>query len=69
MIKASRDDRDATDDKMVDVSLRASKEQSGLGWWHESEPLFAVRYGVCFQSDLGVLVEKTRISAGLSGLW
>lgn len=53
-ITGGRDGHGATDDKMVDVTLRAPKEQGGPGGGTNPEQLFAVGYGACFQSALGL---------------
>ena|SRR5690625_505804 len=53
-ITGGRDGRGATDDQMVDVSLRTPKEQGGPGGGANPEQLFAVGYGACFQSALGL---------------
>lgn len=53
-ITGGRDGRGATDDKMVDVTLRTPKEQGGPGGGTNPEQLFAVGYGACFQSALGL---------------
>jgi len=53
-ITGGRDGRGATDDKAVDVSLRTPKEQGGPGGGTNPEQLFAVGYGACFQSALGL---------------
>lgn len=53
-ITGGRDGRGATDDQMVDVSLRTPKEQGGPGGGTNPEQLFAVGYGACFQSALGL---------------
>lgn len=51
-ITGGRDGRGATDDGMVDVTLRAPKEQGGPGGGTNPEQLFAVGYGACFRSAL-----------------
>lgn len=51
-ITGGRDGRGATDDGMVDVTLRAPKEQGGPGGGANPEQLFAVGYGACFRSAL-----------------
>lgn len=53
-ITGGRDGRGTTDDEMVDVSLRTPKEQGGPGGGANPEQLFAVGYGACFQSALGL---------------
>lgn len=53
-ITGGRDGRGATDDQMVDVNLRTPKEQGGPGGGANPEQLFAVGYGACFQSALGL---------------
>lgn len=53
-ITGGRDGHGATDDKMVDVTLRTPKEQGGPGGGTNPEQLFAVGYGACFQSALGL---------------
>lgn len=53
-ITGGRDGRGATDDQMVDVSLRTPKEQGGPGGGTNPEQLFAVGYGAYFQSALGL---------------
>lgn len=53
-ITGGRDGRGTTDDQMVDVSLRTPKEQGGPGGGANPEQLFAVGYGACFQSALGL---------------
>ncbi|MDN6488990.1 MAG: organic hydroperoxide resistance protein [Yaniella sp.] len=53
-ISGGRDGRGTTDDEMVDVSLRTPKEQGGPGGGANPEQLFAVGYGACFQSALGL---------------
>ena len=39
---------------MIDVNLRTPKEQGGPGGGANPEQLFAVGYGACFQSALGL---------------
>lgn len=51
-ITGGRDGRGTTDDNMLDVSLRAPKEQGGPGGGTNPEQLFAVGYGACFRSAL-----------------
>lgn len=51
-ITGGRDGRGTTDDGMVDVDLRAPKEQGGPGGGTNPEQLFAVGYGACFRSAL-----------------
>lgn len=53
-ITGGRDGRGTTDDGMVDVNLRAPKEQGGPGGGANPEQLFAVGYGACFRSALGL---------------
>lgn len=53
-ITGGRDGRGTTEDQMVDVSLRTPKEQGGPGGGANPEQLFAVGYGACFQSALGL---------------
>lgn len=53
-ITGGRDGRGTTDDQMVDVNLRTPKEQGGPGGGANPEQLFAVGYGACFQSALGL---------------
>lgn len=53
-ISGGRDGRGVTDDKMLDVSLRTPKEQGGPGGGTNPEQLFAVGYGACFRSALGL---------------
>lgn len=53
-ITGGREGRGVTDDKQIDVSLRTPKEQGGPGGGANPEQLFAVGYGACFQSALGL---------------
>lgn len=53
-ITGGRDGRGTTDDEMIDVNLRTPKEQGGPGGGANPEQLFAVGYGACFQSALGL---------------
>lgn len=51
-VTGGREGRGTTDDGMVDVDLRAPKEQGGPGGGANPEQLFAVGYGACFRSAL-----------------
>jgi len=51
-VTGGREGRGATEDGMVDVELRAPKEQGGPGGGTNPEQLFAVGYAACFRSAL-----------------
>lgn len=65
-ITGGRDGRGATDDKSIDVSLRTPKEQGGPGGGTNPEQLFAVGYGACFQSALGLAGKEQGIDTSKS---
>lgn len=65
-ITGGRDGRGATDDKSIDVSLRTPKEQGGPGGGTNPEQLFAVGYGACFQSALGLAGKEKSIDTSKS---
>lgn len=65
-ITGGRDGHGATDDKMIDVSLRTPKEQGGPGGGTNPEQLFAVGYGACFQSALGLAGKEMGIDTSKS---
>ncbi len=65
-ITGGRDGRGATDDKSIDVSLRTPKEQGGPGGGTNPEQLFAVGYGACFQSALGLAGKEQGIDTSNS---
>lgn len=60
-ITGGRDGRGTTDDGMVDVDLRAPKEQGGPGGGANPEQLFAVGYGACFRSALGLAGKELNV--------
>lgn len=65
-ITGGRDGRGATDDKRIDVSLRTPKEQGGPGGGTNPEQLFAVGYGACFQSALGLAGKEMGVDTSKS---
>src|SRR5690625_810486 len=65
-ITGGRDGRGATDDKSIDVSLRTPKEQGGPGGGTNPEQLFAVGYGACFHSALGLAGKEQGIDTSKS---
>ena len=60
-ITGGRDGRGVTDDGMVDVTLRAPKEQGGPGGGTNPEQLFAVGYGACFRSALDLAGKELEV--------
>lgn len=65
-ITGGRDGHGATDDKAVDVALRTPREQGGPGGGANPEQLFAVGYGACFQSALGLAGKEKGIDTSES---
>lgn len=65
-ISGGRDGHGATDDKMIDVDLRAPKEQGGPGGGANPEQLFAVGYGACFQSAMGLAGKEQSVDTSKS---
>ncbi|WP_309131868.1 organic hydroperoxide resistance protein [Brevibacterium sp.] len=65
-ITGGRDGHGATDDKAVDVTLRTPKEQGGPGGGTNPEQLFAVGYGACFQSALGLAGKEMGVDTAKS---
>ncbi len=57
-----------TDDGVLDVLLTAPKETGGPGTGTNPEQLFAVGYGACFQSALGLVAKKEGVLADGSEL-
>jgi Ohr subfamily peroxiredoxin len=53
-----------TNDGALDVQLRAPKEMGGEGGGTNPEQRFAVGYGACFESALGVVGRRERIETG-----
>ena len=53
-VTGGRGGHGTTDDKVLDVDLRAPKEMGGPGGATNPEQLFALGYGACFQGAMGL---------------
>jgi osmotically inducible protein OsmC len=53
-----------TSDGALEVDLRTPEEMGGHGGGTNPEQLFAVGYGACFESALGVVARRRRLEAG-----
>lgn len=65
-VTGGRDGRGATDDKALEVDLRAPKEMGGNGGGTNPEQLFAVGYGACFHGALRKVARESKTEIGES---
>lgn len=65
-VTGGRDGHGATDDKNLDVDLRAPQEMGGPGGATNPEQLFAVGYGACFQGALGLAGKELGVDTSAS---
>jgi osmotically inducible protein OsmC len=56
--------RGRSTDGALDVQLRSPKEMGGEGGGTNPEQLFAVGYGACFESALGVVARREQVETG-----
>ncbi len=65
-ITGGRNGHGTSDDKALDVDLRAPKEMGGPGGATNPEQLFAVGYGACFQGALGLAGKEFAVDTSAS---
>lgn len=65
-VQGGREGHGATSDGVLDVDLRPPKELGGPGGATNPEQLFALGYGACFQSALGVVGRRQGVDTSAS---
>ncbi|MGI8522353.1 MAG: organic hydroperoxide resistance protein [Nocardioides sp.] len=65
-VTGAREGHASTEDGILDLNLTAPKETGGPGTGTNPEQLFAVGYGACFQSALGLVAKKAGVDASSS---
>jgi Ohr subfamily peroxiredoxin len=65
-VKGGRDGHGRSSDGILDLDIRPPKEMGGSGEGTNPEELFALGYGACFQSAMGVVGRRMKVDTSSS---
>jgi Ohr subfamily peroxiredoxin len=65
-VRGGRDGHGRSSDGVLDLDIRPPKELGGSGAGTNPEQLFALGYGACFQSAMGVVGRRMKIDTSQS---
>ena len=67
-VKGGRDGHGRSSDGILDLDIRPPKEMGGSGQGTNPEELFALGFGACFQSAMGVVGRRMKVDTSSSKL-
>jgi osmotically inducible protein OsmC len=65
-VRGGRDGHGRSSDGVLDLDIRPPKELGGSGTGTNPEQLFALGYGACFQSAMGVVARRLKLDTNQS---